>query len=172
MVDRNIGTAKASDMENVLEDYSVDARATNGTITHTHKNVEYTFKELEATTAFSVAQYLIEVSAPVVGNLFDASQVVQDEFSDGETSFGLDLGLILSKQLHLIDIQAWSPVLIPELTRNGVRIELKDLTGKGSLAVLISLIEASLKENVLDFLAEWLAEKGLKIPSLKQAQVN
>jgi len=72
--------------------------------------------------------------------------------------------------LHLIDIQAWAPVLLPSLTRDGISIGVSALKGKGSLSILISLLEASLKENVTDFLAEWLAEKGLKIPSLKQAQ--
>ena len=147
-------------------------RQENGTVTHTVKGNVYTFKLLAATNAFSIAQYLIEIAAPVIGSLFDSTQDSEfnEGFGDSDASFGLELGLLISKQLNSVDIQKLAPVLLDGLQKDGVNFEIDNLRGSHGLTVLMSLLEVSLKENVMDFLVEWLAEKGLKIPSLEQIQ--
>lgn len=151
-----------------VEDILNEVKAAKGEVSHTIGNVEYSFKLLPATAAFKLAQYVIEVAAPVLGSLFDAKQA-KDSFDDDNSQFGADLGSLFAKQLQLVDIDAWAPLMLLDLKANDVKCNVDSLVGAKGLAVLMTLLELSLKENVTDFLAEWLAEKGLSLPSLTQA---
>lgn len=142
------------------------AMTENGLINHSIDGVVYTIKLLPAVQAYKVAENLIQFLAPVIGCFYDGNE---DEFA--ESDMGTNLGLIISKQIKELDLSTLSVVLLQNVTRDGIKLNIEtDLIGSKGLVVLAELTELALKENIFDFLSEWLGKKGLSIPSLGDLQ--
>lgn len=143
-----------------LRDIAALAEAQAGYIKHQMGSDVYHIKLLPSIVAWDLAEDIAEFILPIIGSIADG----EDGFAEDQW---LNVGLIISKNLKDLKIAERAAQLLQGATKNGKQIDLtNDFLGAKGLVVLTELTEVALKENVLDFLLEWLNKRGLEIHSL------
>lgn len=138
----------------------------SGIIRHQIGDDVYTIKLMPSIKAWAIAEDIGEMILPVLGTIFDGEEGM------GEDTW-LNVGLLISKSIKELKLQARAKEFLIGATKNGIPINVDaDFLGAKGLKVLSELVELALKVNVLDFLFEWLEEKGLKIPSLNSLMTS
>lgn len=126
-----------------------------------HKEIngkQYKIVLLNARTAWTLCERIIQFAAPVVG-------AFMDDLKAFESSVWLEIGSLVAANLGELNIPDLADVLLQGATCNGVAIKVDDFRGAKGLSELKQVTEWALNENVLDFLSEWLGQEASKIQS-------
>jgi hypothetical protein len=130
----------------------------------TIKDKAYTITLLPATQSLAVATQLFKLFLPSLGAYFDSAESADLVLPEDSNPF-TEICLLLVGQLDKISVLEIVTILTQGIKRNGVDIDV-DEEFKGDLAGLLTILEYILRENCGNFLADWLAVKGITLPSM------
>lgn len=127
----------------------------------------YNIYLMPAIEAMQLASEIFILLAPTMASIFDKVRMSDTLLPEEDMSF-TDVAFVLVKQLKSFKLEDLCNQLLSNATVNGQSLNVNDQF-RGKLKDLTLLLEFAIKENgILDFFTEFLREKGLEIPTLRE----
>lgn len=147
--------------QEVAHDLGVRSTTING---HT-----YTLQLMPAFPAMEMAKDVLNLLGPVLSAIFDKIRTSDTLLPEDDMTF-TEISMVLVRQLKELQLSSLMVQLLDGLIVDGKKVD-PNIYFRGKLKDMLSVLEFSIKENgILDFFIDFLREKGLEIPSLREIQ--
>lgn len=131
------------------------------------KDQTYSIELMPARQAFAIATQLMKLSLPSIGAYADGVKRQEWVLPEDDNMF-TEVAILLAKQMNDVSVMDLLTLITQGISKNGTSVDV-DEEFKGNLGGFIVLLEFVLKENCGSLFQDWLAAKGISLPSLKTA---